>query len=83
MSEVVNKNSGFIVMREHVGEGTITYDDGSEETFKVSASLNTRAPIIEFENGNYVILSWDDIVTLAKDIEKKSYENESEVTDNG
>ena len=83
MSIVLKKNSGYVVTRKDIGEGTITNEDGSEETFKVSTYLNTQAPIIELESGNYVILSWEDIFTLAKDIEKKYCENKSEVTDNG
>ena len=79
MSEVIEKNSGFIVMREHVGEGTITNEDGSQETFKVSTTLSTRAPVIEFENGNYVVLSWEDIVGLAKDVEKKTLDVKGEI----
>lgn len=73
--ELIKGNEHRIIIRMRVGEGNVTYDDGSVENVIVNVS-NSYAPIVEFENGDMVVMTWDDIAKIATKVRKGEIEHE-------
>lgn len=67
--EVIKKEENKLVMSYDVGEATIIEPNGNHVVYKLRAS-NHFSPIIEFPNGDTVILSWEEIIKLATDMYK-------------
>lgn len=73
--ELIKGNGHHIIIRMRVGEGTVTHDDGSVENVIVNVS-NSYAPIVEFENGDMVVMTWDDIAEIAAKVREGEIDHE-------
>ena len=68
--EIIKKDDQKLVISYDVGEAIVSdKTTGENKTYKLSAS-NRFSPIIEFPNGDTVILSWEEILNLAIDLYK-------------
>lgn len=67
--EVIKKEDNKLVMSYEVGEATILSPNGKNNTYKLKAGKNL-SPIIEFPNGDTIILSWEEIIKLAIEMYK-------------
>lgn len=73
--EVIKRSDKVAFIRKHIGDATIT-DDEKEELVTLSVS-NNYAPIVEFQDGDKVIFSWEDIIEIAdKERQKGVHLNE-------
>lgn len=73
--ELIKGNDHRIIIRMKVGEGTVTHDDGSVEKVIVNVS-NSYALIVEFENGDMVVITWDDIAEIAAKMREGEIDHE-------
>lgn len=79
--EIIRKEDKKLIMSQHVGEATVTLESGEKVTYDLSATVN-GSPIVTFQNGDYVIFSWEDIINLADKVNQMKQEpSEKEVFD--
>lgn len=77
--EIIRKEDKKLIMSQHVGEATVTLKSGEKVTYDLSATVN-GSPIVTFQNGDYVIFSWEDIINLADKVNQMKQEpSEKEV----
>jgi hypothetical protein len=66
MAEVFEKNA--MILQEFVAEAT----DENNEIYILTTSVTSRAPIVKLPSGRYVTFSWDELIQLAIEAEKKT-----------
>lgn len=76
--ELIRKEDHKLMMSNYVGTGTEKAESGEDLTYEFRTTIH-YAPIIEFPNGDIVVMNWEDIVKIAKDYKAKC---DKEVSDN-
>lgn len=64
--ELIRKEDHKLMFTYSVGSGTEKTEAGEDITYLFKATQH-YAPIIEFPNGDIVVLNWNDIVEIAKE----------------
>lgn len=64
--ELIRKEDHKLMFTYSVGSGTEKTEAGEEITYHFKATQHF-APIIEFPDGDIVVLDWGDIVKIAKE----------------
>lgn len=68
--ELIRKEDHKLMMSNYVGTGTEKSESGEELTYEFRTTMH-YAPIIEFPDGDIVVMNWEDIVKIAKDYKSK------------
>lgn len=82
--ELIRKEDPKLMMSKYVGKGTEISESGEELAYEFRVTMH-YAPIIEFPNGDIVVMNWEDITRIAKDYKikcDKEAENESDKDSN-
>ncbi len=76
--ELIRKEDPKLMMSKYVGKGTEKSESGEELAYEFRVTMH-YAPIIEFPNGDIVVMNWEDITRMAKDYKAKC---DKEMSDN-
>lgn len=70
--QLIRKEDHKLMMSNYVGTGTEKSESGEELTYEFRTTMH-YAPIIEFPDGDIVVMSWEDVVRITKEYKEKCY----------